>query len=132
MENCVHITSIVNSYDSLSELMILATLGSLKAKAISTAQPSFHSPSEILLKSEVNLTDKLILTLALFKEAAQEVMYTDDHKYFAFRTPDKKTDSDRVFENEYRNYYLFGYDDKKNIFQLEKMENSELKNWIKL
>jgi uncharacterized protein YegL len=132
LENCVHITSIVNSYDSLSELMILATLGSLKTKAISTAQPSFHSPSEILLKSEVNLTDKLIVTLALFKEAAQEVMYTDDHKYFAFRTPNKTGDSPFIFENEYRNYYLFGYDDKKNVFQLEKMENSELKNWIKL
>lgn len=132
LENCVHITSIVKSYNPLSEAMMLAALGSLKSKPVSLDNNKFNGPSEILLHKEVSQSDKLIFTLALFKEAAHELIYSENHQYFAFRTPNNKTDSPFIFEYERKNFYHFAFNEKNNAFELQEPQDSNEQNWIKI
>jgi len=132
LENCVHITSIVKSYNPLSEAMMLAALGSLKSKPVSLVSNKFNGLSEILLHKEVSQSDKLIFTLALFKEAAHELIYLENHQYFAFRTPNNKMDSPFIFEYERKNYYHFEYKDKTNAYELTEPQDANEKIWIKL
>lgn len=122
LENCVHITSIVKSYNPLSESMMLAALGSLKSKPVNALDNDLNSPSKILLQKEISLSDKLIFTLALFKEATHETIYSEDMRHFAYRTPNSKGDSPFIFEYEQKNFYHFGYNDKNHSFILEKPE----------
>jgi len=132
LENCVHITSIVKSYNPLSEAKMLAALGSLKSKPLKENN-ELRSPAEILLQEEVSLSDKLIHTLALFKEASHETIYSEDYKSFGFRTPNKKSDSPQcIFEYERENYYHFEYNDKTNGFELTEPQDVNEKNWKKL
>jgi uncharacterized protein YegL len=132
LENVVHITSIVKSYNPLSEAKMLAALGSLKSKVINSPINEINSPSQILLNKHISLSDKLIFTLALFKEASYEIIYSEDFKSFAFRTPNKKTDSPQfIFENERKNYYHFAYNEKTNAFELMEPHDAKEKNWIK-
>lgn len=132
LENCVHITSIVKSYNPLSEAMMLAALGSLKSKPVSNVNNKFNGPSEILLHKEVSQSDKLIFTLALFKEAAHELIYSENLQYFAFRTPNSKTDSPFIFEYERKNFYHFAFNEKNNVFELQEHQDSNEQNWIKI
>ena len=132
LENCVHITSIVKSYNPLSEAMMLAALGSLKSKPASNVNDKFNGSSEILLHKEVSQSDKLIFTLALFKEASHELIYSENLQYFAFRTPNSKTDSPFIFEYERKNYYHFAHNDKTNAYELREPQETNEKNWIKL
>ena len=132
LENCVHITSIVKSYNPLSEAMMLAALGSLKSKPVSNVNNKFNGPSEILLHKEVSQSDKLIFTLALFKEAAHELIYSENLQYFAFRTPNSKTDSPFIFEYERKNFYHFAFNEKNNAFELQEHQDSNEQNWIKI
>ena len=132
LENVVHITSIVNSYNPLSEAKMLAALGSLKSKVINSPNNEINSPSQILLLKDISMCDKFIFTLALFKEASYEIIYSEDFKSFAFRTPNKKTDSPQfIFENERKNYYHFAYNEKTNAFELMEPHDAKEKNWIK-
>lgn len=132
LENCVHITSIVKSYNPLSEAMMLAALGSLKSKPASNINNKFNGPSEILLHKEVSQLDKLIFTLSLFKEAAHELIYSENLQYFAFRTPNSKTDSPFIFEYERKNFYHFGFNVKNNEFELQEPLDTNEQNWIKI
>ena len=132
LENCVHITSIVKCYNPLSEALMLVAMGSIKSKPVNVESDGFFSPSEILLKKNISLVDKLLFTIALFKEAAHEVIYSDDMKSFAFRTPNRKDDSPFIFEYEKKNYYNFAYKDTNNAFQLEKIEDNSNIIWNKI
>jgi hypothetical protein len=132
LENCVHITSIVKSYNPLSEAMMLAALGSLKSKPVSQVNNKYFGPSEILLQKEVSQSDRLIFTLSLFKEAAHELIYSENNQYFAFRTPNNKTDSPFIFENERKNFYHFAFSEKNNAFELQEPQDTNEQNWIKL
>lgn len=132
LENCVHITSIVKGHTPLYEARMLAALGSLKSKPLKENN-ELRSPAEILLQEEVSLSDKLIHTLALFKEASHETIYSEDFKSFGFRTPNKKSDSPQcIFEYERKNYYYFEYNDKTNAFELTEPQDANEKNWKKL
>ena len=108
---------------------MLLAIGSLKDKKIIEKNDIFSSPSEIILKNEVSLADKLIFTIALFKEASNEIIFSEDFRQFAYRTPLKQADSPYIFEFEKRNYYHFAYDDNKNGFMLAEHENA---NTVKL
>lgn len=133
LENCVHITSIVKSYNPLSEAKMLAALGSLKSKPVTTSiDKKFNSPSQILLLKDITLTDKLIFTLALFKEAAHELIYSSNYSSFACRTPNKKEDSLFIFTFERKNYYYFTYNDKLNSFILSEANDIENITWINI
>ena len=133
LENCIHITSIEKSYDSLSELKMLAALGSLSNKKINSESKVHKSPSEILLKKDVSMTDKLVFTLALFNESSHEVIHSlEDLRSFGIRTVNSKSDSPFIFEFERKNYYFFEYSDKKNVFELSELKNNKAINWIKI
>jgi uncharacterized protein YegL len=132
LENCVHLTSIEKSYDSLSEALMLLAIGSLKDKKIIETNEMLHSPSEIILKKEVSLADKLIFIIALFKEASNEIIFSEDFRQFAYRTPLKQADSPYIFEFEKRNYYHFAYDDNKNGFMLAEPENANTVKWTRI
>jgi uncharacterized protein YkuJ len=112
--------------------MMLAALGSLKSKPVSLVNDKFNGPSEILLHKEVSQSDKLIFILALFKEAAHELIYSKNHQYFAFRTPNNKTDSPFIFEYERKNFYHFAFNEKNNAFELQEPQDSNEQNWIKI
>jgi len=131
LENCVHITSIVKGYNPLSEAKMLAALGSIKSKPVNASKHEFNSASQILLLKDTSLIDKLIFTLALFKEASHELIYSEDFKYFAYRTPNSVKDSPYIFEYERKNYYYFEYNDKTNAFELTEPQDAYEKKWIK-
>ncbi len=132
IENCVHITSIVNGNDSLSEVLMLVTLGSIKSKPISPFDSVFRGPSELVLRKEITIADKLIFTLALLNEAAHSMIYTEDMLSFAFKTPNKKGDSPFILEHDQNNYYHFVYNGKNNAFELTEPNSASQLNWIKI
>jgi uncharacterized protein YegL len=132
LENCVHITSIIKSYNPLSEAMMLAALGSLKSKPVNSVKNELNSSSKIVLLKDISLCDKLIFTLALFKEAAHELIYTSDYSSFAYRTPNKKGDSPYIFTYERKNYYYFTYNDKLNSYILTEPNDIENSIWINI
>jgi uncharacterized protein YegL len=132
LENCVHITAIYKNYDPLSEILILVALGSLPSKPLSDTSKVFLGTSEILLKNDVALVDKLIFTLSLLKESAQEVIYSDDFQRFALRTPNSKEDSPFIFDFETKNHYHFSYSENKNAFELSKPNDETVINWVKI
>lgn len=130
LENGVHITSIVKGHNPLTEAMMLAALGSIRSKAITANADIFNSPSEIVLKKNVSMADKLIFTIALFNEAAYELIYSEDIKSFAFRTSNKLSDSPYIFQYLQRNYYYFSYNDKNNAFQLADAKDANQLKWV--
>lgn len=132
LENCVHITSIHKNYDPLSEVLILVALGSMSGKPITDTSRAFLGSSEILLKHDVSLVDKLIFTLSLLGESAQEVIYSDDFQRFALRTPNSKDDSPFIFDFETKKYYHFSYSENKNAFELSKPNDETVTNWVKI
>ena len=113
LENCAHTTTIVNGNDSLSEVLMLVTLGSIKSKPIKPFDSIFRGPSEIIVRKEITIADKLIFTLSLLNEAAHSIIYSQDMLSFAIKTPNKKGDSPFILEHEQNNYYHFVYNEKK-------------------
>ena len=132
LENCVHTTTIVNGNDSLSEVLMLVTLGSIKSKPTKPFDSIFRGPSEIIVRKEITIADKLIFTLALLNEAAHSIIYTEDMLSFAFKTPNKKGDSPFILELEQNNYYHFVYNGKNNAYELTEPDSSSQLNWIKI
>ncbi len=132
LENCVHTTSIVNGNDSLTEVLMLVTLGSIKSKPISPFDSVFRGPSELVLRKEITIADKLIFILALLNEAAHSIIYTEDMLSFAFKTPNIKGDSPFILDFETKKYYHFSYSEKKNAFELTKPSEETETNWLKI
>jgi hypothetical protein len=111
---------------------MLAALGSLKSKPVNSVKNELNSSSKIVLLKDISLCDKLIFTLALFKEAAHELIYTSDYSSFAYRTPNKKGDSPYIFTYERKNYYYFTYNDKLNSYILTEPNDIENSIWINI
>ena len=132
LENCVQVTSIMKNYNPLSESMMLAALGSIKSTPITSGITDYKGASKILLQKDISLSDKLIFTLSLFKEAAHELIYSEDMKSFAYRTLNAKEDSPFIFEYEQQNFYYFCYNEKNNAFQLAEQDTTSRINWIKI
>ena len=132
LENCVHITSIVNGNDSLSEVLMIVNLGSIKSKPISPFDSVFRGPSELVLRKEITIADKLIFILALLNEAAHSIIYTEDMLSFAFKTPNIKGDSPFILDFETKKYYHFSYSENKNAFELSKPNDETVTNWVKI
>jgi hypothetical protein len=132
LENCVHITTIVNGNDSLSEVLMLVTLGSIKSKPIKPFDSIFRGPSEIVVRNEITIADKLIFTLSLLNEAAHSIIHSEDMLSFAFKTPNDKGDSPFILEYEKNNYYHFVYNGKNNAFELTEPDSTSRLNWIKI
>jgi len=132
LENCVHVLSIEKNYDLLSEAKVLIAMGCLSQKVIVEEPTRYFSSAEILLKTEVSLADKLILILSLLKEAAHEVVYSEDLKSLGFRTPNSLNDSPFIFEFETKYFYHFRYSDKDNSYKLEEIKRGEVDNWINI
>jgi|694.fasta_scaffold09879_10 uncharacterized protein YegL len=132
LENAVHITSIVKGHNPMTEAVMLAALGSIDFKPINPEanECDFSSPSEILLKSKVSMADKLCLIIALFSEAAYELIYSDDLKSFAYRTSNKLSDSPFIFQYQQNNYYYFSYDNNKNVYQIAEAKDASQLNWL--
>ena len=132
LENCVHMTTIVNGNDSLSEVLMLVTLGSIKSKPIKPFDSIFRGPSEIVVRNEITIADKLIFTLSLLNEAAHSIIHTEDMLSFAFKTPNNKGDSPFILEHEQNSYYYFVYNGKNNAFELTEPDSTSRLNWIKI
>ena len=132
LENCVHTTTIVTGNDSLSEVLMLVTLGSIKSKPIKPFDSVFRGPSEIVVRNEITIADKLIFTLSLLNEAAHSIIHTEDMFSFAFKTPNNKGDSPFILEHEQNNYYHFVYNGKNNAFELTEPDSTSRLNWIKI
>jgi hypothetical protein len=132
LENCVHITTIVNGNDSLSEVLMLVTLGSIKSKPIKPFDSIFRGPSEIVVRNEITIADKLIFTLSLLNEAAHSIIHSEDMLSFAFKTPNDTGDSPFILEYEKNNYYHFVYNGKNNAFELTEPDSTSRLNWIKI
>ena len=130
LENCVHITSIYKGFNFLSEAKMLTALGSLSMKNVIPINEVFNSPSQILLKDEISVLDKLIFTLALFKESSHDIIYSTDYNSFAFRTPNKISDSNQyIFDYDKKRYYFFNYDEKLKSFNLSDSSEAKNKSW---
>jgi hypothetical protein len=133
LENGVHITSIYKGFNFLSEAKMLTALGSLSMKSVIPINVVFNSPSQILLKDEISVLDKLIFTLALFKEASHDIIYSNDYNSFAFRTPNKISDSNEfIFDYDSKRYYFFSYDEKLKSFNLSDSSEAKNKSWINI
>jgi hypothetical protein len=132
LEKCTHITSIEKNYDSLSEILILVALGSLKNFQTTSQASQYDSVSEILLKSEISIADKFVFIATLLKEASHDIVFTDGFRNFGIRTHNSKEDSPFIFDFETKKYYHFSYSEKKNAFELTKPSEEIETNWMKI